>query len=267
MRPALLALFTLACGGSPAVRTAPAAPGEAVDEAAVAPVAMTIIPGTSHAMPGEPIEFGVRFDLPEGWHIYWVNPGDSGMATELRVDGAAFRPVEWPCPQAIPTESGVSWGYEGSVTAIVRGEATSAGTFTAHARWLVCKDACIPGEGTAKVFVAAGAPAPTGLLDDAKAALPRPRDELRALEVAWTPDREDGDLEVTLRVPGATRVEFFPLPDAPLLYRTQTSLYGATTVHFARPGKTPPGGPIAGLLRVDDQSYEIRFETPQPHAD
>jgi hypothetical protein len=37
---------------------------------------------------GEELFLGIRFDLKEGWHTYWMNPGDSGEAPR----------IEWQLP-------------------------------------------------------------------------------------------------------------------------------------------------------------------------
>ncbi|NCZ97019.1 thiol:disulfide interchange protein, partial [bacterium] len=40
-------------------------------------------------LPGQPFTVGLRFQPKPGWHIYWKNPGDSGMAPS----------VKWRLPQ------------------------------------------------------------------------------------------------------------------------------------------------------------------------
>ena len=43
---------------------------------------------------GEPFRVGVRFQLDPEWHVYWHNPGQAGIATELtwKSDVASARP-------------------------------------------------------------------------------------------------------------------------------------------------------------------------------
>ena len=43
---------------------------------------------------------GVLFDLAPGWHLYWKNPGDTGIAPrlDLRADGYAPGELVWPAP-------------------------------------------------------------------------------------------------------------------------------------------------------------------------
>src|SRR5262245_50194287 len=75
--------------------------------------------------PGRPFRLGVRLIHAPGWHTYWKEPGDSGMAT--RIDwalppGFAAGPLEWPAP-ARHEESGL-------VTNVYFGETTLSARVT-----------------------------------------------------------------------------------------------------------------------------------------
>lgn len=100
---------------------------------------------------------GVLFDLEPGWHIYWKNPGDTGLAPELEwqaepmgaEDSQRVRigELEWPAP--VPFEgssSGIaSYGYADQVLL-----ANKVAGFDASRKYavtgsvLICKDECIP---------------------------------------------------------------------------------------------------------------------------
>ena len=96
---------------------------------------------------------GVRFQLEPEWHIYWVNPGDSGGPPTVLWEvppGVTVGDFEWPAPQRIPLGPLVNYGYTGDVVLPfpVRATAAAAGqpvTLTASLRWLVCHDVCVPG--------------------------------------------------------------------------------------------------------------------------
>jgi DsbC/DsbD-like thiol-disulfide interchange protein len=52
--------------------------------------------------PGEPFELGVRFELENGWHIYWQNSGDSGMPPDISwtlPEGLTVGPARYPIPK------------------------------------------------------------------------------------------------------------------------------------------------------------------------
>jgi hypothetical protein len=60
--------------------------------------------------------------LEKGWHIYWINPGDSGEPPRVTWQlPPGFNPgvLEWPAPRRLVTSSIVDFGYEDAVTLIV----------------------------------------------------------------------------------------------------------------------------------------------------
>src|ERR1700757_2228491 len=48
---------------------------------------------------GHPFNVALRFELEKGWHVYWVNPGDSGEPPRVTWDlpaGIKAGAIEWP---------------------------------------------------------------------------------------------------------------------------------------------------------------------------
>lgn len=113
---------------------------------------------------GQPFWVGVRLRMAEHWHTYWRNPGDSGLATEIRwalPEGFAAGPIVWPVPERIPVAHLINYGYEGEIlllTQITPPAALPAGDLPLRAdvNWLVCQKECIPGEATVDVALPAG---------------------------------------------------------------------------------------------------------------
>jgi DsbC/DsbD-like thiol-disulfide interchange protein len=104
--------------------------------------------------PGHGFSLGLHFQLEKGWHIYWVNPGDSGeppRVTWQLPPGLSPGAIEWPAPRRLGTSSIVDFGYEDAVTLIVPVHAESSLTaqplasLGAEIRVLVCREVCIPG--------------------------------------------------------------------------------------------------------------------------
>jgi DsbC/DsbD-like thiol-disulfide interchange protein len=87
---------------------------------------------------------GVHYRIAEGWHIYWENPGQSGLATAATLTGVDARGPVFPGPKRFVLPGGiVNNGYEHDATLLFRvrdGESVHAST-----RWLVCHDECVPG--------------------------------------------------------------------------------------------------------------------------
>ena len=106
------------------------------------------------AKPGSQVQLGVHFVLESGWHIYWINPGDSGQPPSFKWQlppGFTAGEVQWPRPermQPIPQLAG--FGYHDEVLLPVtlhvpasakKGESVQ---IAADAKWLVCREVCIP---------------------------------------------------------------------------------------------------------------------------
>ncbi|WP_409767759.1 protein-disulfide reductase DsbD family protein [Ferrovibrio sp.] len=106
---------------------------------------------------GEPFWVGLRMRMAEHWHVYWRNPGDSGLAPEIAWDlpqGFTAGPIVWPTPSAIPVAHLVNYGYEGEtilltqITPPARLPAGEEVVLKADVNWLVCEKECVPGEAS-----------------------------------------------------------------------------------------------------------------------
>ncbi|MEI9963434.1 MAG: protein-disulfide reductase DsbD domain-containing protein [Caulobacteraceae bacterium] len=145
--------------------------------AAAAPVTgqhvqVELIPESPTIQPGKPFTVAVRLTPDKGWHSYWRNAGDAGLATSIKwMLPAGFQPgaFQWPAPVRLPANGGaINYGYESQVLLLTQ-VAAPAGLklgqdvpLKAHVSWLVCADVCIPGESdlTADVKTSSAAPTP-----------------------------------------------------------------------------------------------------------
>lgn len=129
-----------------------------------------LVARTTAVAPGSVIEVGLLLEMEPGWHVYWENAGDSGLAPSLiwtLPPGVEAGPIQWPAPHRIEYGPMLNYGYEGTLLLPVRitvPASQAPGTtlrLAAKATWLVCKEACIPGKVdlTLEVPVAAGPPA------------------------------------------------------------------------------------------------------------
>lgn len=144
-------------------------------------VKVEVLTTHSVAPAGRRIDIGVRFRIAEGWHIYWVNPGDSGLPTAIDWQDdaeASIGQVFYPVPKEIQSQGASAYGYKGEVVLLsshMTRRAAGRYSFTGQASWLACKEACIPGKADFTVPIQVGEPAPSdhaGILADLKAALP-----------------------------------------------------------------------------------------------
>ncbi|MDB5356388.1 MAG: hypothetical protein JWN24_2841 [Phycisphaerales bacterium] len=143
-RAALLALCTLLAAHS--VSAAPPA----------SPVKATLLADVSAFKPGDPFTVGVLLEIEPDWHVYWTNPGDSGLAPSVKFTlppGFAASPLAFPIPTRFDQpDNTVAYGYHDRVLLTTRittpkdlppGRNIEIG---AAVSWLCCKDACIPGK-------------------------------------------------------------------------------------------------------------------------
>ena len=103
--------------------------------------------------PGKAFLLGLHFRLEPGWHIYWINPGDSGEPPRLEwhlTAGLRAGAIEWPAPRPLPIPPLVDYGYEGDVLLPVRIENTAGlavgttVTLAADMKAIVCREVCVP---------------------------------------------------------------------------------------------------------------------------
>ncbi|MFP6638996.1 MAG: protein-disulfide reductase DsbD domain-containing protein [Myxococcota bacterium] len=103
--------------------------------------------------PGEVVPVGVFFELENGWHMYWRNPGDSGLPTRLswNVEGAELGPLRWPAPYVFKESEAAltTYAYADSVLlqhdALITAQPGRRVKLSVDADFLVCKRICIPG--------------------------------------------------------------------------------------------------------------------------
>ena len=142
-------------------------PARALESAAVSSprAAVTLVTNTDHAASGQSFKAALRLRLAPGWHTYWQNPGDAGVAPELSFDpagGMVAGPIDWPAPERVSEGPLTTFAYEGDVLLPVSITPNAAPTaLRAHASWLVCKNVCVPEEGEVSLDVPAGPPTPS----------------------------------------------------------------------------------------------------------
>jgi thiol:disulfide interchange protein/DsbC/DsbD-like thiol-disulfide interchange protein len=117
---------------------------------------VTLLADTRAVVPGSHFQIGVRLEMDPGWHTYWMNPGEAGLATEIKWSlprGITAGEPEWPLPQKhIETGDVLTYGYSGETLLLVPMTAASnvaPGTIlklSADVSWLECASTCVPGD-------------------------------------------------------------------------------------------------------------------------
>lgn len=121
------------------------------------PVQASMLVEEETIQPARPFWVAIRLELGEGWHSYWKNPGDAGMATAIDwqlPEGFTAGPIVWPTPKRFAISSVIGYGYDSEVLLLVQITPPSSPPLDkpidikANVRWLVCSDAyCMPGQG------------------------------------------------------------------------------------------------------------------------
>jgi DsbC/DsbD-like thiol-disulfide interchange protein/cytochrome c biogenesis protein CcdA len=159
VRATLGALAALALpswsGAAPALAAPPLA-GELVNAALYAE--------SVSIAPGQTAWLDVHLAVAPGWHIYWHNPGDSGLPTEIKWTlpaGFAAGDIQWPVPERFQLGPIANYGYSGSTDLLVpvtapAGFAAGTAHLDAAIDYLVCSEICIPGAATLGIDLPAG---------------------------------------------------------------------------------------------------------------
>ncbi len=101
---------------------------------------------------GDANDAGLYFKLEEGWHVYWMNPGDAGEPPHVRwtlPEGISAGPLQFPTPKRLPLGPLMDYGYEDEVLFpltlhVEKSAKTGPAILHAKADWLVCRATCIP---------------------------------------------------------------------------------------------------------------------------
>ncbi|MFU0842884.1 MAG: Thioredoxin domain-containing protein [Burkholderia sp.] len=238
-------------------------------------VAVRLAAENDALVPGGTARLAVEFTHEEGWHTYWVMPGDAGLTTTFAFSAPEALQIsapEFPVPKPVLTGKLVTFGYEGRTlfpfTVTVPNPAPAGeAVISVHAEYLACREVCVPGEADAEIALPMNpAPQPSADAKDIEAslALIPEKTEVKGLEAV----REGERLRLTL--PAATAkvgrsLYFFPLEkgvialSAPQRYVAEkdgsASLYLTLDPAFAK----APAEKISGVLAADGGPAEGGF--------
>ena len=111
---------------------------------------LNLVSEQSAIVPGQEFSVALHFALDPGWHLYWVNPGDSGEPPRVEWKlpaGFSAGALEWPAPRRINDWHVVDYGYENELVLLTRVQAPAGADGTAdlqaNVKWAVCREVCI----------------------------------------------------------------------------------------------------------------------------
>lgn len=231
-----------------------------------------LVSETAAIGPGQTIWTALDLEIRDGWHTYWRNPGDSGLATRLVWNlppGFSSGDIVWTTPHRFELPPLVNYGYSGHAVHLIPITAPndlrsgSPAVLEAKASWLVCSDVCVPEDAVLQLRLPAvdgAAPvdaADAALFAAARSDLPKPAPASASARIA------NGQLIITLgKAWGAalsqvTSLQFFPYDEGSIEYGApQTLTHAGDSLELTvKAGDSPPtSGAVRGVLVAGEMS-------------
>src|SRR5260370_36569079 len=98
------------------------------------------------------IQLGVHFILEKAWHIYWINPGDSGQPPDFHWQlppGFTVGAIQWPHAERMRNGRMADYGYHDETLLLValhvpQNHPTKSADVALDAKWLISPEVCLP---------------------------------------------------------------------------------------------------------------------------
>jgi thiol:disulfide interchange protein DsbD len=256
-------------------------PGAGASAASIPHGTVDLVAENQWIAPGRQTYLGLNFQLEKGWHIYWINPGDSGQPPRVQwhlPDGLSVGEIEWPAPRRLGTPTIVDFGYDGAVMLLVpvRASSTLPANKTvridAELSVLVCREICVPGKTqiSLNLPIESRAPEPdtrgSDLFTAARQSLPRkPPDDWKFT----VSNKKDSFVLIAKLGRRTTRAVFFPLAESQIDNSAPQVIVPAATGFQLTLRKSDqllaPIKRLEGVLEISaDQTYVIDVAVGDP---
>jgi len=91
---------------------------------------------------------GLQIDMPDNFKTYWRSPGESGIPTELNIDGSSGvsgAEIQWPYPTTEISNGFLDYVYRGpTLLPVSLRVAGGSATLVASVLMGVCSEVCVP---------------------------------------------------------------------------------------------------------------------------
>ena len=116
------------------------------------PITIDLISSVKSVFPGSVINAALRVQMENGWHTYWINPGDSGAAPRIAwvtQKSVSIGDLNFPVPERIEYGELVNFGYSDETVwpfeiRVEKDFPEDLIKLFAEIDILVCSDICIP---------------------------------------------------------------------------------------------------------------------------
>lgn len=219
---------------------------------------------------------GLHFSLEKDWHIYWVNPGDSGLPPVLKWQlppGFSAGEIQWPRPEKLKRSTLADYGYQDEVVLLVPLHVPGglkpgvAEDIRLQAKWLICREVCIADHAELNVSMPVQPGAQSSLFVNAKKQLPKSWP--RSWKASATSDKDNFVLSIQTGKP-IKSAEFYPLvseqienaADQPV----QPTPQGASITLKKSDQLLKPVQVLKGLLILEDEAYAVEVPVTSARA-
>lgn len=206
------------------------------------PIYAKLVAEQTSIQPGQSFWLAVEVSLKDGWHTYWKNPGDTGIACStdwFLPDGFVVDACHLPTPKRYVEGPITYFGYQDHFTVLARlkaPEKLETGkdvTLAATLRWVACdRETCLPGDSDISINLPVTAAEPqlkaesTTLFSEARERLPcddwtvtAQRMRPGVIELSLLPRGKEGSTIVT--------ADFLPEPNSTVDYHKSPAVVSA----------------------------------------
>ena len=205
------------------------------------------------------VHIGIKMDMQEGWHTYWLNPGDSGGAIDIEwilSDESNVSDVIYPTPHRIPYPPLMTFGYEDQVifpVDLAVKDLNKDIDITANINFLICADVCIPESAVIKTTL-------NTIAEDVN--LSKWRDQVPSILLPNISSVNENYLE--LRFSYNKKIDdiyFFPIEENMFIYNPTQSLIREENNWLLKvPLLKGITKNISGVLVINDESYIVKTD-------
>jgi thiol:disulfide interchange protein/DsbC/DsbD-like thiol-disulfide interchange protein len=234
-------------------------------------IQMSLVAETERPAPGDTVTLALVSRPEAGWHGYWQNPGDAGIATKLDWKlpaGVKAGPLAYPVPSRLVIGGLMNYVYEGPFVQfaplmIPRDARTGTSLpISVKVDYLVCTDEiCVPERATLTTTLTLGdgsiGAGRRAQFDAWRRTMPKPLGSVAAFEGAG------GRLRIGVPWPvdqSAADAYFYPLTDGAITYAAPQTVGRAgdrLVIETQAGGRAP--GEIAGVLALGDgRGFSVR---------
>jgi thiol:disulfide interchange protein DsbD len=227
--------------------------------------------------PGETAELAIIFEIEDGWHLYWRNPGDSGLPPDVTLilpAGITAGSPRWPAPHRLEEADLIlDYTFDHHLVLFYPLEVSGGvpigdATIRADLSWLVCREMCIPGgRSVTATFPVTYDPVRPFLsltdrtiLDEMRQRLPK-EERPPGFTAKW-----EGE-SLLLEVPGADGLTFYPYESDQYVYPLDAMDKGevdAARMILTYPTDVRIVERIAGVLEVRHAGRSTFYEIGVP---